>query len=126
MASSFGVHRDFKGEFDPEKLRAPWDKNTFVCGQNGARFRARKYKCETHGASLTEGCRGCDLYRKKYEENFRGCGTRWTGGDTCWTCVMKRAGGTEAMIAVMPKVEYLRYNGYAGRIPEEVLRGRVD
>ena len=40
--------------------------------------------------------------------------------------MMKRPGGAEAMITVMPKVEYLRYNDYTGYIPPEVLKGRDD
>ena len=126
MATSYGIHGYFKGEFDPTKNRSPWDNIVHFCGENGARIRSRPHACRTHGIDLQEGCGECDNYRNKYQENFRGCGKKWIGGDTCWDCVMKRPGGAEAMIIVMPKVEYLRYNDYKGYIPPEVLRGRDD
>lgn len=126
MATSYGIHHHFKGEFDPQKRRAPWDELKFICGQNGARAKARPYACGTHGMSMEEGCRGCEVYVKKYQENFKGCGKVWTGGEICWTCHMKKPGGEQMMITVMPKVEYLRFNEYTGYIPPEVLKGRDD
>lgn len=107
--------------FDPvNDPRTPWDGIVYSCGEDGARFRSRPHVCKTHGIDLREDCGGCDNYRNKYQENFRGCGARWIGGTTCYYCHRR---SPWIMETILPTRAYLERNGFdMSLVPDSVWK----